>query len=76
MAKKEKEIEKIRVEVGFIGGRAFVGQIEKSAFEKLMNAVTKGEGWHELNLEDGQVTLNLSVVTYVKSDREEINIGF
>lgn len=74
MAKKENET--IRVEVGFIGGRAFVGQIEISAFEKLMNAVTKGEGWHELKLEDGHVTLNLNVVSYVKSDREETDIGF
>ncbi len=75
MAKK-KEIEKIQVEVGFIGGPAFVGKIEKSAFEDLVKAVTKGEEWRQLKLEDGQVTLNLKVVSYVKSDQEETSIGF
>ncbi len=75
MAKK-KEIEKIQIEVGFIGGPAFVGRVDKSAFEELVKAVTKGEEWHELKFEDGQVTLNLKVVSYVKSDQEETNIGF
>lgn len=72
----KKKSEKVQIEVGFIGGPAFVGKIETSEFEKLVKAVTKGDEWHELSLEDGQVTLNLKVVSYVKSIQDQTSIGF
>lgn len=68
--------EPIRVEVGFSGGQVMVAQMVKEEYEALVKALPKGEGWHELEIEDGQATIDLGKVSYVKSDVDESQIGF
>ena len=68
--------DKIRVEVGFTSGHAVAGRIDKEAYAKLRSEVKNGSGWHDLELEEGPITLNLAEVIYVRSDAEEGSIGF
>lgn len=66
----------VRVEVGFNRGQLLVARLSKKSLESLTKAARKGESWIELDVEDGQVSLDASQITYIRSDFEESRIGF
>jgi len=65
-----------RVEIGFNGGQVVAIRLEPKQIAELRKAVEKGEGWHDLAAEDGDVALDLSEVVFVRGAAGEHRIGF
>ena len=65
-----------RVTIGFTGGAGMLAvRIEDASLDELLEAVKSGH-WHDLNVDDGTVRLNLSQVVYVRTERDEHRVGF
>ena len=47
-----------RIEVGFAGGQVMSARVTNDALQTLRDAVQRGHGWHDIEAEDGPVTLN------------------
>ena len=41
-----------------------------------LNDALGGEGWHEIQAEDGSVRLNLAHVLWVRTESDEHRVGF
>jgi hypothetical protein len=65
-----------RIEVGFSGGQVMSARVTKDALETLRDAVQRGHGWHDLEAEDGPVTLNTEKVVFVRTAAAAHSIGF
>lgn len=70
MASDQKE----KVTIGFFGGGLAL-RLESKELDKLLKKLPDG-GWHDIAAEDGAVRVNLSMVVYVQSDREQHRVGF
>lgn len=64
-----------KVSIGFEGGPVLSARVAPSALEGL-RGVLGTTGWHDLQAEDGLVTLNLEKVVYVLIDTEAHRVGF
>jgi hypothetical protein len=65
-----------RIEIGFGGGQVIALRVESKPLEELRKAAQKGEGWHSLPVEDGEVALNLSELVFIRSADPEHRVGF
>jgi hypothetical protein len=67
-----------RVDIGFAGGQAIAARIREDAYKALRDALgsDRGERWHELQSDDGDVAIDLSQVVYVRLDNAEQRVGF
>jgi hypothetical protein len=63
-----------RVTIGFFGGGLSL-RVSKEALDALLAKLSDG-GWHDVEAEDGTVRLNLSMVVYVRTERDEHRVGF
>jgi hypothetical protein len=63
-----------KLTIGFFGG-ALSLRVSSEQLDSLLKALPAG-GWHDLEAEDGTVRLNLAVVVYVKTDRDQHRVGF
>lgn len=64
-----------RMTIGFQGGQVLAVRLSEQQLKDLVKALG-GQGWHELQSEDGPVRLDLSQVVYVTSESEEPRVGF
>ncbi len=65
----------IRVSVGFQGGQVLALRVSDGQLQALYKSLG-GEGWHELQTEDGPVRLDLAQVVYVRSEEDDQRVGF
>ncbi len=65
-----------RVEVGFGGGQVMTVRVGDDARAELRKAVERGQGWHDLQTEDGSVALDLAQVVFVRTAGAPHTIGF
>jgi hypothetical protein len=65
-----------RVEVGFGGGQVMSVRVSDSARTALREAVQRAQGWHDLETEDGSVSLDLAQVVFVRTAGAPHTIGF
>jgi hypothetical protein len=65
-----------RVEIGFGGGQVVSVRIADEALASLRRQVESGDGWHDLETEDGTVALQLSKVVFVRIAGAPHTIGF
>jgi hypothetical protein len=65
-----------RVEVGFAGGQVVSVRLEESHLGELRKALEEGEGWRDLETQDGPLTLDLSKVVFVRIAGSGQAIGF
>jgi hypothetical protein len=63
-----------KLTIGFFGG-ALSLRVSSEQLDALLKALPAG-GWHDIEAEDGTVRLNLAVVVYVKTDRDQHRVGF
>jgi hypothetical protein len=63
-----------RVTIGFFGGGLSL-RVSQEALDALLAKLPDG-GWHDVEAEDGTVRLNLSMVVYVRTERDEHRVGF
>lgn len=65
-----------RVEIGFGGGQVVATRLELKQVGDLRKAVEKGQGWHDLRTEDGDLSIDLAQVVFVRVHAPEHRIGF
>ena len=64
-----------RISIGFQASPPLALRISDEQLKKLNDALG-GEGWHEIEAEDGSVRLNLAHVLWVRTETEEHRVGF
>jgi hypothetical protein len=65
-----------RIEIGFSGGQVVSLRLEEKRLGELRKAVENGEGWHDLEIEDGTISLDLERVVFVRTSAAPHTIGF
>ena len=64
-----------QVSIGFQASMPIALRVAQDELDKLLGALG-GDGWHDVEGEDGTVRLNLANVLWVRADREEHRVGF
>ena len=64
-----------RIGIGFQGGQVLALRVTDEQLVTLKEALGRN-GWHELDSEEGPVRLDLSLVVYVRSESDELRVGF
>jgi hypothetical protein len=67
--------ERQRISIGF-HGQALSARVTPDQLSALRAALDRGEGWHELEDEDGTIALDLAKVVFVRVEASEQRIGF
>jgi hypothetical protein len=66
-----------RIEIGFSGGQVLPLRMREEVYRSLSDEVRSGsQGWHEVEAEDSNVSVNLAQVVYVRLDTEHQQVGF
>jgi hypothetical protein len=68
--------ERRRVEIGMGIGQVVNTRLEDSALKELRKAVESGEGWHEVETDDGQLVINVNTVVFIRIPDAQSSIGF
>jgi hypothetical protein len=64
-----------RISIGFQASPPLAARVSDNELERLTNALG-GEGWHEVEAEDGSIRLNLQHVLWVRVEKDEHRVGF
>ena len=64
-----------RISIGFQASPPLALRVSDQQLATLNDALG-GEGWHEIEAEDGSVRLNLAYVLWVRTESEEHRVGF
>jgi hypothetical protein len=65
-----------KVQIGFGIGQSVSVKLTGDQLADLRKAVESGDGWYDLQSEDGPVALNLSTVVFLQVDEPSHRIGF
>jgi hypothetical protein len=65
-----------RVEIGIGIGQALSVRLTDDELKRLRERVEHGEGWFDLESEDGTISLNLGTVLFIKVASSPQTIGF
>ena len=65
-----------RVSIGFGGGQVAAVRLGGEQLERLRKGVGDGDGWLDLKSDDGDFSLDLSEVVFVKVEGSAAAIGF
>ena len=64
-----------RISIGFQASPPIALRVSGAELDKLQNALG-GEGWHDVDGEDGTLKLSLQHVLWVRVERDEPRVGF
>jgi len=64
-----------RISIGFQASPPLALRVSDQELEKLQDALG-GEGWHDVDGEDGTLRLNLQHVLWLRVERDESRVGF
>jgi hypothetical protein len=64
-----------RIGIGFQGGQVLALRVTDEQLRTL-NKALGADGWHEIESEEGPVRLDLAQVVYVRSESDELRVGF
>ena len=64
-----------RISIGFQASPPLALRVSDDELKKLRDALG-GEGWHDVDGEDGIVRLNLQHVLWLRVERDESRVGF
>jgi hypothetical protein len=64
-----------RIAIGFQGGQVLALRVPDDQLSAL-TAALGGPGWHEIESDEGPVRLDLSQVVYVRSESDDLRVGF
>lgn len=64
-----------RISIGFQASAPLALRVSDEQLASL-NGALGGEGWHEIEADDGSVKLNLAHVLWVRTERDEHRVGF
>jgi hypothetical protein len=63
------------ISIGFQGGQVLALRVTDEQLKALTKALGGG-GWHEMLSEDGPVRLDLGQISYVRSESDDLRVGF
>jgi hypothetical protein len=61
--------------IGFQGGLVLALRVTDEQL-KALNKALGGDGWHEIDSDEGPVRLDLEQVAYVRSEGDDLRVGF
>ena len=64
-----------RIGIGFQGGQVLALRVTDEQL-KALNKALGADGWHEIESDEGPVRLDLAQVVYVRSDSDDLRVGF
>ncbi|MEA2141299.1 MAG: hypothetical protein QOC91_1398 [Solirubrobacteraceae bacterium] len=64
-----------QISIGFQGGQVLSLRVSDDQLKALQKALGN-TGWHELASEEGPVRLDLGQVVYVRSETDDLRVGF
>ena len=64
-----------QISIGFQASMPLSLRVSDDELKKLTKALG-GDGWHEVEGEDGTVRLNLAHVLWLRTERDEHRVGF
>ncbi|HET6508685.1 MAG TPA: hypothetical protein VFG42_17965 [Baekduia sp.] len=64
-----------RISIGFQASPPLATRVSDDELAKLQNALG-GEGWHDVEAEDGSIRLNLEHVLWLRVEKDEQRVGF
>jgi hypothetical protein len=64
-----------KVEIGFEGGQVVAVRLSERALKDLRKQVEKG-GWHDVEIEDGALSVYLGKVAFLRVDSGDGRVGF
>ncbi len=64
-----------RVEIGFEGGQVVSVRLSEEQLKSLRKQLEKG-GWHDLQTEDGVLSVYLGKVAFLRIDSGDSRVGF
>jgi hypothetical protein len=64
-----------RISIGFQASPPLALRVSDEELKKLQDALG-GEGWHDVDGEDGALRLNLQHVLWLRVERDESRVGF
>ena len=64
-----------RISIGFQASAPLALRVSDEQLATL-NAALGGDGWHEIEADDGSVKLNLAHVLWVRTENDEHRVGF
>lgn len=65
-----------RAEIGFSGGQVVSVRLAEKRLNELRKAIESGEGWYDLETDDGTIALDLARVVFVRIAASAQTIGF
>ena len=65
-----------RVSIGFAGGGVVEVRIDDAKLKELRKALDRGEGWFDIEADEGSVAIDLGQVVFVRSATTPQRIGF
>ena len=65
-----------KVEIGFAGGQVVEVRLSEKSLRRLRDPLGQGEGWHDLETEDGVLSVDLGKVAFLRIDSGEHRVGF
>ena len=65
-----------RVSIGFSGGGVVEVRIDNVKLKDLRKALEKGDGWYDIDAEEGMVAIDVSQVVFLRSATTPQSIGF
>jgi hypothetical protein len=70
-------VKPLRISVGFQGGQVLGLRVAAKELANLERALEKdSDRWYELPVEDGTVRLDLRTVVYLRTESDELRVGF
>lgn len=64
-----------RISIGFQASPPLATRVSDDELAKLQSALG-GEGWHDVEAEDGSIRLNLEHVLWLRVEKDEQRVGF
>jgi hypothetical protein len=64
-----------RISIGFQASPPLATRVSDDELARLQSALG-GEGWHDVQAEDGELKLNLAHVLWLRVERDEQRVGF
>ncbi|MET0603474.1 MAG: hypothetical protein ABW167_15920 [Baekduia sp.] len=64
-----------RISIGFQASPPLATRVADDELQRLRDALG-GEGWHDVDAEDGSIRLNLEHVLWLRVEKDEQRVGF
>ena len=65
-----------RVSIGFSGGGVVEVRLDNAKLKDLRKALERGEGWYDIDADEGMVAINVGEVVFLRSATTPQRIGF